>query len=155
MECLNLGMVPKGGTGSTFCFADFHRFLPKPAENGIFTICIIRIFCIIRFLVCLSCDRLSLAFIRRSIYLLTSFCEPSEYLAPFTSTLDVMFSIARKSSAVNSTSTAPRFSSSLCSFVVPGIGAIHGLWASTHASAICAGVAFFCAANSPIKSTNA
>ena len=75
-------------------------------------------------------------------YLLTSFCEPSEYLAPFTSTRDVMFSIWRKSSAVNSTSTAPRFSSSRCSFVVPGIGAIHGFCASTHASAICAGSAW-------------
>ena len=35
------------------------------------------------------------------------------------------------------------FSSSRCSFVVPGIGTIHGFWASSHASAICAGVAFF------------
>ena len=35
------------------------------------------------------------------------------------------------------------FSSRRCSFVVPGIGTIHGFWASSHASAICAGVAFF------------
>ena len=34
------------------------------------------------------------------------------------------------------------FSSSRCSFVVPGIGTIHGFCASSHASAICAGVAF-------------
>jgi hypothetical protein len=44
-----------------FCFADFHVFLPKPAENGILTFCIIRINCIICFLVCLSCGRLSVA----------------------------------------------------------------------------------------------
>ena len=33
------------------------------------------------------------------------------------------------------------FSSRRCSFVVPGIGTIHGFWASSQASAICAGVA--------------
>jgi hypothetical protein len=38
---------------------------------------------------------------------------------------------------------APMFSSKRCSFVVPGIGAIHGFWASSQASAIWAGVAFF------------
>src|SRR5437588_8388321 len=36
-------------------------------------------------------------------------------------------------------SPAPRFSSSRCSFVVPGIGTIHGFCASSQASAICAG----------------
>ena len=35
------------------------------------------------------------------------------------------------------------FSSRRCSFVVPGIGTIQGFWASSQASAICAGVAFF------------
>ena len=35
------------------------------------------------------------------------------------------------------------FSSKRCSFVVPGIGTIHGFWASSQASAICAGVAPF------------
>ena len=35
------------------------------------------------------------------------------------------------------------FSSSRRSFVVPGIGTIQGFCASSHASAICAGVAFF------------
>jgi len=35
------------------------------------------------------------------------------------------------------------FSSKRSSFVVPGIGTIHGFWASSQASAICAGVAFF------------
>ena len=35
------------------------------------------------------------------------------------------------------------FSSRRCSFVVPGIGTIHGFWASSQASAIWAGVAFF------------
>ena len=38
------------------------------------------------------------------------------------------------------------FSSRRASFVVPGIGTIHGFWASSQASAICAGVAFFRAA---------
>src|SRR6266699_6100750 len=39
--------------------------------------------------------------------------------------------------------------------VVPGIGTIHGFCASSHASAICAGVAFFCSAILPRRSTNA
>jgi hypothetical protein len=47
--------------------------------------------------------------------------------------------------AVSSTATAPRFSSRRASFVVPGIGTIQGLCASSHASATCAGVAFFLA----------
>ena len=51
-------------------------------------------------------------------------------------------SISRRSSAVSSTAAAPMFSSSRCSFVVPGIGTIHGFCASSQASAICAGVAF-------------
>ena len=45
-------------------------------------------------------------------------------------------SISRRSSVVNSSLTAPRFSSRRCSFVVPGIGTIHGFWASSQASAI-------------------
>ena len=48
-------------------------------------------------------------------------------------------SISRRSSAVSSTVVAPMFSSSRCSFVVPGMGTIHGLRASSQASAICAG----------------
>jgi hypothetical protein len=47
------------------------------------------------------------------------------------------------------------FSSSRCSFVVPGIGTIHGFCASSHASAICAGVAFFCSAMRVSSSTKA
>ena len=38
------------------------------------------------------------------------------------------------------------FSSRRWSFVVPGMGTIHGFCASSQASAICAGVAFFCCA---------
>jgi hypothetical protein len=57
-------------------------------------------------------------------------------------------SISRSSSAVSSRSTAARFSSSRCSFVVPGMGTIHGFWASSHASATCAGVASLRAATS-------
>jgi hypothetical protein len=38
--------------------------------------------------------------------------------------------------------------------VVPGIGTIHGFCASSHASAICAGVAFFRSANFVSHSTN-
>jgi hypothetical protein len=40
---------------------------------------------------------------------------------------------------VSSTAAAPRFSSRRFSFVVPGIGTIHGFWASSQARAICAG----------------
>ena len=55
--------------------------------------------------------------------------------------LETAASIAPRSPGVSSTSAAPRFSSSRCSFVVPGIGTIHGFCASSHASAIWAGVA--------------
>ena len=51
--------------------------------------------------------------------------------------------MSRMSSAVSSTCAPPRFSSSRCRLVVPGIGAIHGFCASSQASAICAGVAAF------------
>src|SRR2546430_17650443 len=40
-------------------------------------------------------------------------------------------------------------------FVVPGIGTIQGFLESNHASAICAGVVFFCFANELITSTKA
>ena len=40
----------------------------------------------------------------------------------------------------------------LCSRV-PGMGTIHGFWASSQASAICAGVAFFLLAMSRTSST--
>src|ERR1700739_4291317 len=56
---------------------------------------------------------------------------------------------------VSSTSAAARFSSRRCSFVVPGIGTIHGFCASSHASAIWAGVAFFLFAILPSRSTSA
>ena len=45
------------------------------------------------------------------------------------------------SASVRVTSAAARFSSSRCSLVVPGMGTIHGCWASSQASAICPGVA--------------
>jgi len=57
--------------------------------------------------------------------------------------LDTALSMLRKSSDVSPMSAAPRFSSRRCSLVVPGIGTIHGFCASSHASATCAGVAFF------------
>ena len=44
---------------------------------------------------------------------------------------------------MSSTSAAPMFSSSRSSLRVPGIGTIHGFWASSQASAIWAGVASF------------
>ena len=53
------------------------------------------------------------------------------------------------------TATAPMFSSRRSSFVVPGIGTIQGFFASSQASAICAGVAFFFFANAAITSTRA
>ena len=63
--------------------------------------------------------------------------------------------MSRRSSGVSSTAAAPMFSSRRCSFVVPGIGTIHGFWASSQASAIWAGVACFRAAISPSRSTRA
>jgi hypothetical protein len=51
--------------------------------------------------------------------------------------------MAFRSSRVSFTLAPPRFSSSRWTFVVAGIGRIHGFWASSHASAICALVAFF------------
>jgi hypothetical protein len=47
----------------------------------------------------------------------------------------------------------PRFSSSRCSLRVPGIGTIHGFCASSHASAIWAGVAPFLVAIRLTRST--
>jgi len=63
-------------------------------------------------------------------------------------------SISRRSSAVSSISTAPRFSSSRASFIVPGIGTIQCLRASNYTRAICAGVSFFLNAISSRKSTS-
>ena len=48
-----------------------------------------------------------------------------------------------------------KFSSRRESFVVPGMGTIQGFFASSQASAICAGVALFFSANTVITSTNA
>lgn len=50
--------------------------------------------------------------------------------------------MSRRSSCVSWIEIAPMFSSSRFSFVVPGIGAIHGFCARSQASAIWAGVAF-------------
>src|SRR6266567_4651678 len=50
---------------------------------------------------------------------------------------------------------APLFSAKRFSFVVPGIGIIHGFCASNQANAICAVVAFFICAILPSKSINA
>ena len=85
----------------------------------------------------------------------TSCCRCSGYRAPCTVILETALSISRRSSAVSSTAAAPMFSSRRCSFVVPGIGTIHGFCASSQASAIWAGVAFFRAAISPSRSTSA
>ena len=49
----------------------------------------------------------------------------------------------------------PGFSSRRCSLVVPGMGTNHGFWASSQASAIWAGVAFFCWATRLSKSIRA
>src|SRR3954465_764262 len=77
------------------------------------------------------------------------------YRAPCTSIFEAALSISRRSSDVSFISTAPRFSSRRCSFVVPGIGTIHGFCARSHASAICAGVARFLLATLASKSTRA
>jgi hypothetical protein len=44
------------------------------------------------------------------------------------------FQRAQKSSGASWTEAAPQFSRNRCSFVVPGIGTIHGFCASNHAS---------------------
>ena len=64
-------------------------------------------------------------------------------------------SISRKSSDVSLIASEPLFSSRRDNLVVPGIGTIHGFCASSHASAICAGVAFFRSAILPSILTNA
>ena len=51
----------------------------------------------------------------------------SGYRAPSTRIFEAARSISARSSGVSSTSAAPRFSSRRSSFVVPGIGTIHGL----------------------------
>ena len=63
--------------------------------------------------------------------------------------------MSRRSSAVSVTDAAPRFSSRRCGLVVPGIGTIHGFCASSHASAICAGVALLASAIARSRSTSA
>jgi hypothetical protein len=44
--------------------------------------------------------------------------------------------MSRRSSGVSSTETAPMFFSKRCSFVVPGIGTIHGFWVSRQAGQV-------------------
>src|SRR6266702_2978257 len=61
--------------------------------------------------------------------------------APCTRSRAKPASISATSSAVSSIASAPRFSSMCFSFVVPGMGTIHGFFARSQASAICAGVA--------------
>src|SRR6266566_1577015 len=56
---------------------------------------------------------------------------------------EAALSIARRSSALSAIAVAAMFSSRRASFVVPGIGTIHGFRASSQASAVCAGVACF------------
>jgi hypothetical protein len=53
------------------------------------------------------------------------------------------------------TATAPRFSSSRSTLRMPGIGTVHGFWASSQASATWAGVACFRRAMPPSRSTRA
>ena len=57
--------------------------------------------------------------------------------APLMSIVAKASSISRRSSAVSRTSAAGRLSSRCSIFVPPGIGTIHGFWASNQASAIC------------------
>jgi hypothetical protein len=58
-------------------------------------------------------------------------CRCSGYRAPCTAICEAARSISRRSSAVNSIPVAAMFSSSRCSFVVPGIGTIHRFCASS------------------------
>ena len=54
------------------------------------------------------------------------FSSFSGYRAPSTLIFEAALSMSRRSLAVSSTATAPMFSSRRFSFVVPGIGTIHG-----------------------------
>ncbi|HJA80813.1 MAG TPA: LysR family transcriptional regulator [Candidatus Mediterraneibacter intestinipullorum] len=60
-----------------------------------------------------------------------------------TGTVSSIWSRSCTSSSVSSTSAACAFSSRRLYFLVPGMGTIHGFFASIHAREICAGVAFF------------
>jgi hypothetical protein len=82
-------------------------------------------------------------------------CALSEYRAPSGVISEAALSISSRSSGVSAMSADAMFSSSRWSFVVPGIGTIHGFCASSHASAICAGVAPFRSATRVRSSTNA
>ena len=59
----------------------------------------------------------------------------SGYRAPCTVSCEAARSISRRSSHVSSTAAAPMFSSRPWSLVGPGMGTIHGLRASSQASA--------------------
>src|SRR5260370_639753 len=85
----------------------------------------------------------------------TSCCRCSGYRAPYTVIPETALSMLPISSGVRFTAAAPTFSSRRCSFVVPGIGTIHGFRASSQAIAIWAGVACFRAAILPSRSTTA
>src|SRR3989442_8935737 len=63
--------------------------------------------------------------------------------------------MSRRSPAVRCTFAAPRFSSRRVRFFVPGIGTIQGFCASSHAIAICAGVARFFSVTRFNRSTSA
>src|SRR6266516_3568960 len=60
----------------------------------------------------------------------------SGYRAPCTVICEAALSISRRSSDERLTATAPMFSSRRESLRVPGMGTIHGFWASSQASAI-------------------
>src|SRR4029077_309640 len=78
----------------------------------------------------LSAERLQQA------YWPTNFCSSSGYRAPCSAIWEAAVSTSRRFSDVTATATAPIFSSSRCSFVVPGIGTIHDFCANNHARAI-------------------
>src|SRR6185295_9005483 len=75
------------------------------------------------------------------IHWFVSFNTASGSRAPCTVMREAASLISRTSASVSSTEAAPRFSSRRSSLRVPGIGTIQGFWASSQASAICAGVA--------------
>ena len=99
-----------------------------------------------------KCQRENVFFDAQRPVICSSF---SGYRAPCTVILEAASSMARRSSGVSSTEAAPMFSSKRCRFVVPGIGTIHGFWASSQAIASWAGVACFCAAILPSRSIKA
>ena len=87
------------------------------------------------------CTKTSFLFLSGLFYYSpVNFSCSSGYLAPVISMFSMCFLMSANSSCVKVISSAPIFSCSLSTFLVPGIGTIHGFWCNSQASAILAGI---------------